>query len=177
MTEKHQACEGGCSCGHVRYRVTSEPMIVHCCHCSWCQRQNGSAFAVNALIEADRVELLAGDVEELTLPSPSGKGQTIARCPKCRVAVWSNYYMGGLKDRVRFIRVGSLDDPNLMPPDVHIFTSSKQTWVMLPPQAEAVQDFYDVNATWALENLKRLEVLEDAADLETPWRNHRRSDA
>jgi len=176
MTLKHKPCEGGCTCGHVRYQVISEPMIVHCCHCSWCQRQNGSAFAVNALIEAERVELLAGDVEELIIPSPSGKGQTIARCPNCRVAVWSNYYMGGLKGHVRFVRVGSLDNPDLMPPDVHIFTCSKQAWVILPPKARSAEDFYDVNATWALESLKRLDALEAAAGMETPWRNRRRSD-
>ena len=129
---------------------------------------------MNALIEADRVKLLAGDVEELMMASPSGQGQTIARCPTCRVAVWSNYYMGGLKEHVRFIRVGSLDDPNLMPPDVHIFTRSKQAWVTLPPEAPAVDDFYEVNAIWTLESLKRLETLEDAVGLETPWRNRRR---
>ena len=152
-------------------------MIVHCCHCSWCQRQNGSAFAVNALIEADRVTLLMGDVEELMMASPSGEGQTIARCLTCRVAVWSNYYMGGLKGHVRFIRIGSLDDPNLMPPDVHIYTSSKQAWVTLPPEAAAVEEFYDVNAIWTLESLRRLETLEAAVGLATPERKRRLLDS
>ncbi|MEW9919999.1 GFA family protein [Marimonas sp. MJW-29] len=168
--EKFENCEGGCTCGHVRYRVSSEPMIVHCCHCSWCQRQSGSAFAVNALIEADRVELTSGAVEEITVPSPSKKGQTIARCPNCRVAVWSNYHMGGLKDRVRFIRVGSLDDPNLMPPDVHIFTSTKQNWVILPPMDKAAEQFYDVNTTWSPDSLERLDALFAAAGIEKPQR-------
>ena len=107
-------------------------MIVHCCHCRWCQRQTGSAFAINALVEADNVEVTAGDVDEVATASPSGKGQTIARCPKCHVAVWSNYYMNGLKDLIRFVRVGTLDNPDAMPPDVHIFTESKQPWVVLP---------------------------------------------
>ncbi|WP_229666225.1 GFA family protein [Actibacterium pelagium] len=170
-----ETCEGGCTCGHVRYQVISEPMIVHCCHCSWCQRQSGSAFAVNALIEADRVKLISGAVEEVTVPSPSGKGQTIARCPICRVAVWSNYYMGGLKDRIRFLRVGSLDDPNLMPPDVHIFTSTKQDWVILPPKDKSAKVFYDVDATWSPESLKRLDALDAAAGIEQPWRYLRRT--
>lgn len=170
-----ETCEGGCTCGHVRYQVNSEPMIVHCCHCSWCQRQSGSAFAVNALIEADRVELTSGEVEEITVPSPSGKGQTIARCPNCRVAVWSNYYMGGLKDRIRFLRVGSLDRPNLVPPDVHIFTSAKQDWVILPPKDKSAEIFYDVDATWSPESLKRLDALDAAAGIEQPWRHLRRS--
>ena len=175
MAQEFEPCEGGCTCGHVRYQLTSEPMIVHCCHCRWCQRQTGTAFALNALIEADRVVLLSGNVEELTIPSPSGQGQTIARCPKCRVAVWSNYYMGGLKERIRFIRVGSLDNPDLLPPDVHIFTSSKQPWVILPPADKSVEVFYDVDATWSPDSLKRLDALDAEAGIENPWRFLRRS--
>ena len=131
---------------------------------------------MNALIETDRVEMLAGEVEERTIASPSGKGQTIARCPLCRVAVWSNYYMGGLKDHIRFIRVGSLDEPDRMPPDVHIFTSSKQDWVVLPPDDPTAEVFYDVNATWSPDSLDRLDVLDALAGIEKPWRYLRRSD-
>jgi len=171
MSDNTQICEGGCTCGHVRYQVTAAPMIVHGCHCTWCQRQNGSAFAINALIEADRVKLLTGEVEELTLPSPSGQGQTIARCPKCRVAVWSNYSMGGLKERIRFIRVGSLDDPNLMPPDVHIFTVSKQDWVVLPSADQAEEGFYNPKTTWSAESLARLDALEADAGFQTSWKD------
>lgn len=168
MTERMEPCEGGCTCGHVRYQVKSKPMIVHCCHCRWCQRQTGTAFALNALIEADRVELLEGDVEELTLPSPSGNGQTIARCPKCRVAVWSNYFMGGLKDRIRFIRVGSLDNPDLMPPDVHIYASAKQPWFLLPQDDQVVEEFYNYETTWSNDSLKRRTALFEAAGIEKP---------
>ncbi|MDA5092525.1 GFA family protein [Aliiroseovarius sp. KMU-50] len=156
MSDEFQPCDGGCTCGHVRYRVTSRPLIVHGCHCRWCQRQSGGAFAVNALVETDRVKLLSGDVEEMMLPSPSGKGQRMARCPKCRVTVWSNYYFGGLRDYIRFVRVGSLDNPDLMPPDVHIFTSTKQPWVILPPDHMAVETYYDTKTTWRPESLKRL---------------------
>lgn len=111
--------DGGCTCRHVRYRMTSNPLFVHCCHCRWCQRETGSAFVLNAMIEADRVQLLHGDVEVVDTPSLSGKGQKIARCPKCRIALWSNYGGGG--DSVRFVRVGTLDEPDRLPPDVHIF--------------------------------------------------------
>ena len=151
--------EGGCTCGHVRYQAHASPIIVHCCHCRWCQRQTGASFALNALYEAERVELLGGEVEEIEVDSPSGKGQVIARCPKCRVAVWSNYYMGGLKERVRFVRVGTLDDPDRLPPDVHIYTSTKQPWVVLPPGAHAVAEFYDIPSTYSAESLKRREAL------------------
>ena len=120
--------EGTCTCGHIRYRLTSEPLFVHCCHCTWCQRESGTAFALNAIIETDRVELLSGEVEIVDTPSASGKGQRISRCPICRVAVWSNY--GGAGDAARFIRVGTLLEPGRLPPDIHIFTSTKQPWVV-----------------------------------------------
>ena len=156
--------DGGCACGYVRYRVESEPLIVHCCHCSWCQRQNGSAFAVNALVEADRVHLLEGDVVDVTVPSPSGKGQRISRCPKCQVAVWSYYLVmfGGIGELIRFIRVGTLDDPGKMPPDVHIHTSSKQAWVTLPPDARAFEKYYDIEEVWSQESFARRAALSDA---------------
>lgn len=159
MKKEFETHEGGCSCGHVRYKVKSDPLIVHCCHCTWCQRQSGAAFAINALIEADCVELLSGDVEVIDTPSPSGAGQDIARCPKCKVAVWSNYEFGGLRERVRFIRVGSLDDPNRLPPDVHIFTTTKQPWIILPKDDYAVDEFYDSSKTWSIGSLKRRKSL------------------
>lgn len=159
MNDNSTTYEGGCTCGYVRYAAHSNPMIVHCCHCRWCQRQTGAAFALNALYEAERVELLQGAVDEIEVPSPSGKGQVIARCPKCRVAVWSNYYMGGLKERVRFVRVGSLDNPDRLPPDVHIYTSTRQPWVVLPPKDYAVEEFYDIGSTYSADSLKRREAL------------------
>ena len=136
----NDALEGGCSCRHVRYRLHGPPLFVHCCHCTWCQRETGSAFALNAMIEADRVELLAGDVEAVDTPSASGKGQKIWRCPRCRVAVWSNY--SGAGAAVRFVRVGTLDEAGRLPPDIHIFTSTKQPWVVLPANALSVTEYY-----------------------------------
>lgn len=153
MASNTQAHDGGCTCRNVRYRMTSRPLFVHCCHCRWCQRETGAAFALNAMIEADRVELLAGEPEMVLTPSESGKGQKIWRCPNCRVAVWSNYPGSG--DAVRFVRVGTLDEPDAMPPDIHIFTMSKQPWVVLPEGATAVPEFYDVKKTWPAESLER----------------------
>ena len=132
--------DGGCTCRAVRYRLTSPPMWVNCCHCTWCQRETGSAFALNAMIEAERVQLLAGEPECVDTPSNSGKGQKIWRCPKCHVAVWSNYAGGG--DAVRFVRVGTLDEPGRVPPNIHIFTTTKQPWVVLPPGMPAVDEYF-----------------------------------
>ena len=159
MTSQTDTFEGGCTCGHVRYKTVSKPLIVHCCHCRWCQRQTGTAFALNALYESEHVELVQGDVSEITVSSPSGKGQKIARCPKCKTAVWSNYYMGGIKDLIRFIRVGTLDDPDRLPPDIHIYTTSKQPWVILPPGSRVVDGFYNIEKTWTNESLERRKAL------------------
>lgn len=149
--------DGGCTCRQVRYRMMTKPLFVHCCHCRWCQRETGASFALNALIEADRVELLQGEVEIIDTPSASGRGQKISRCPRCHVAVWSNYAGGG--DAVRFIRVGTLDEPDRLPPDVHIFTASKQPWVVLPPGIPAVEAYYDASRLWPRESLARRAVL------------------
>jgi hypothetical protein len=149
--------DGGCTCGAVRYRMTSPPLFVHCCHCRWCQRESGAAFALNALIEADRVVLLQGEPEIVTIPTPSGKGQKIARCPHCRIALWSNY--AGAGDAVRFVRVGTLDQPDLLPPDIHIYTVSKQPWVILPPGVPAVPEYYSSKQYWPAESLARRAAL------------------
>jgi hypothetical protein len=150
-----EAVDGGCTCRLVRYRMWGPPMIVHCCHCRWCQRESGAAFALNAMIEADRVSLLEGDVEAVGTPSASGKGQRISRCPQCRVAVWSNYWGAG--DAVHFVRVGTLDEPDRLPPDVHIFTASKQPWVILPPLVPAVPEYYTASEIWSAASLARRE--------------------
>ena len=146
--------EGGCACGGVRYRMRGAPLFVHCCHCRWCQRETGSAFVLNAMIEADRVELLAGEPEVVPTPSASGKGQKIARCPACRVALWSNY--AGAGDGVRFVRIGTLDEPDSLAPDIHIYTASKQPWVVLPPGVPAVAEFYDPRERWPEASLARM---------------------
>lgn len=150
---KLEDLEGGCDCGAVRYRMTDAPMFVHCCHCRWCQRESGSAFALNAIIEAERVVLLKGAPEIIDTPSCSGDGQKFHRCPECKIAVWSNY--AGAGDKLVFVRVGTLDDPDRLPPDIHIFTSSKQPWVILGPEIPAVPEYYNRSEYWPAESLAR----------------------
>jgi len=157
MPEEEITREGGCSCGAVRYRMSGAPLFVHCCHCRWCQRESGASFALNAMIEADRVLLVRGAPEMVLTPTESGAGQKIWRCPGCRVAVWSTYSSAG--DRVRFVRVGTLDNPDTLPPDIHIYTMSKQPWVLLPPDVPAVEEYYDRNRYWPEESLARRRAL------------------
>ena len=147
------AYDGCCTCRKVRYRVHRAPLFVHCCHCRWCQRETGTAFALNGLVEASEVELLQGRVEVIDTPSNSGRGQQIARCPDCKVALWSNY--SGAQDAIHFVRVGTLDDPDAFPPDIHIFTSSKQPWVNLEGGAPAVPEYYDRQEYWPEESVRR----------------------
>jgi hypothetical protein len=152
---------GACTCGAVAFTLTERPLFVHCCHCRWCQRETGSAFALNAMIEASLVELATGQPVCVDTPSLSGKGQKIWRCPTCAIAVWSNY--AGAGDTIRFVRVGTLADPDTCPPDIHIFTASKQPWVVLPAGTPAVAEYYDRKVHWPAASLERLKRLRAAA--------------
>lgn len=157
MTAGRFPLEGGCDCRHVRYRMETAPLFVHCCHCRWCQRESGASFALNAMIEAERVTLLGGTPLVVDTPSASGRGQRIARCPHCHLAVWSNY--SGAGPHVHFVRVGTLDDPGALPPDIHIFTASRQPWVQLPAGVPAVPEYYDRELYWPPASLERRRAL------------------
>ena len=146
--------EGGCSCRAVRYRLASDPLFVHCCHCLNCQRQTGSAFVINLLIEADRVELIAGEPQPVDVPRDDGSTQRISRCPDCQVALYSDYG----RPEILFVRGGTLDDPAAIEPDVHIFTRSKLPWVTLPESVPAVEVYYDRNKLWPAASLERIEA-------------------
>ena len=150
--------EGGCACGAIRYQLNSEPMVVHCCHCLNCQRQTGSAFVINILIEADRMELLSGEPRRVDVPRDAGPAQQIFRCPTCQVAVYSDY---GRPD-IRFVRAGTLDDPSRVTPDVHIYTRSKLPWITLPDSAPVYEVYYDRNEVWTPESIERIEALNRA---------------
>ena len=144
--------EGGCACGAVRYRLTAEPLFVHCCHCLNCQRQTGSAFVINLLIEADRVEVLSGEPQPVEAPRDDGSEQLIHRCPTCQVAVYSDYG----RPEILFVRGGTLDEPREVRPDVHIYTKSKVAWVTLPDDTPAFDVYYDSKTLWPAASLERL---------------------
>jgi hypothetical protein len=149
------ALEGGCACGEIRYRLTSEPLFVHCCHCLNCQRQTGSAFVINAIIETERLELLAGDPQQVDVPRGKAGKQQIFRCPTCQIAVFSRY----TRASTRFVRAGTLDDPSRIAPDVHIYTRSKLPWVELPDSVPAFSTYYDPEKLWPAASLERIAAL------------------
>lgn len=150
--------EGGCACGAVRYRLTSEPLFVHCCHCLNCQRQTGSAFVINLLIEADRVELVVGEPKPVDVPRDDGSMQRIYRCAICEVAVYSEY----ARPEYLFVRGGTLDEPRAITPDVHIYTKSKVDWVVLPESVPAFEEFYDVSELWPPASLERAAAVRES---------------
>jgi hypothetical protein len=147
-----QTLQGGCACGAVRFRLASAPMFVNCCHCTWCQRETGGAFVINAIIETVRVAVTKGETLAVTTPSESGTGQIVHRCPSCHVALWSHY---GGRTKTAFVRAGTLDKPNPIKPDAHIFTRSKLPWVNLEGGAPAFEIFYEMDQLWPAESQAR----------------------
>jgi hypothetical protein len=142
----------------VRYRLGSDPLFVHCCHCLNCQRQTGSAFVINVLIEVDRIEVPEVEPQPVDVPRDDGSVQTIYRCPDCQIAVYSRY----TRPEILFVRAGTLDDPSAVEPDVHIFTRSKLPWVAIPESVPAFDVYYDTKALWPPASLERLAALRTA---------------
>lgn len=146
--------EGGCACGAVRYRLKTGPMFVNCCHCRDCQRQTGGAFAINALIETDRIEV-RGEMVSACMPTDSGRPHDLWRCAACGTTLWSDY---GRRRVMSFLRVATLDDPTALTPDAHIFTRTRLPWVEVTG-APAFEVYYDMAALWPAESLARRRAL------------------
>jgi hypothetical protein len=144
--------QGGCACGKVRYQLLATPIRVHCCHCTDCQKHTGSAFVINAIIETSAIRKILGDLEAVPVHRAHGP-HDIYRCRKCKVAVWSDY---GHRPQIRFVRVGTLDDPSALRPDIHIYTRTKLPWVKLPKGIPAFRDYYDPKRVWPKKSLQRL---------------------
>ncbi len=144
---------GRCTCGKIHYQLVSSPLFVHCCHCTWCQRETGASFALNAFIETENVKLLQGETETVNTPTDSGKGQIIVRCNSCKIALWGHY--AGADDSMSFVRVGTLDNPDLLKPDIHIYTSTKQDWLQLSDDVPSLEEYYQKEDYWPAESLER----------------------
>ena len=137
------AAKGRCACGSVEFTLADAPFAVHACHCSYCQRETGGAFAVNALTESDAVVVEQGTTEIIDTPSASGNGQKIIRCADCHSPLWSHYFPFG--EGTRFVRVGALEEPDQFPPDAHIYCSAKPKWLTLPKAEKAFPTLYPLD--------------------------------
>jgi hypothetical protein len=151
---------GQCFCGRVSYRMHGPPMFIHCCHCRDCQRQAGSAFAINGLIEANRIELLGEKPAPVRMATDSGYPHDIYRCTECGSALWSDY---GGRTWLRFLRLATLDRPDDFVPDVHIYTRSKLPWVLLPQGVRAFEEYYDVKQEWPAASAARYRMAKEKA--------------
>jgi hypothetical protein len=152
MATSRKKLLGGCSCGEVRYELLDRPMRVHCCHCTDCQRHTGSAFVLNAIIETSCIKIVRGKLTRASVRREDGP-HDVYRCAKCGVAVWSDY---GRRPQIRFVRVGTLDEPAALSPDIHIYTSTKLPWVKLPRGKPAFREYYDLKKVWPRKHQERL---------------------
>ncbi len=157
MSEEQLPLNGRCTCGKVKYQLTNKPLIVHCCHCTWCQRETGASFALNAFIETQYVKLLEGQTETINTPTSSTGGQKIVRCNTCKIALWSHY--SGAGDVISLVRIGTLENPNSLRPDIHIYTSTKQDWVKLSDDVASVEEYYQKKDYWPAESIERFNRL------------------
>nr|WP_029040344.1 GFA family protein [Cucumibacter marinus] len=152
---------GECACGEVQYELGRVPMFTHCCHCLECQRQTGSAFVINGLIETDQITVSGLEPVPVPVPTSSGRQHDVYRCPRCQTALWSDY---GGRSWLRFVRIGTLHDPSSVSPDVHVFARSKRDWVGLPEDVPVFDVFYDMKELWPSEALARRQAASDAAN-------------
>ena len=155
-----EVMRGACACGAVKFQLTASPIVVHACHCRDCQRLSGSAFVLNAVIEASNVELLSGEPGSSNLEAATGKAHVVSFCRDCGTYVWSQYLQ---LPSMRFVRVGTLDEPDALSPPVHIWTSRKQAWVEIPPGLDVYPEFYSLKELWSDEALQRLKASIKAA--------------
>jgi hypothetical protein len=146
--------EGGCACGSIRYRLTATPLIVHACHCRDCQRVTGGAFVINVWIERPFVERLSGNPKSFLLAGGSGKDHEVYFCEQCGTYLWSRYQIA--PGDALFVRAGTLDEPESVKPDVHIFTRSKLPWLDIPKDVPEFNTIYDIEKVWSADSKERL---------------------
>jgi hypothetical protein len=155
-TADGETVAGGCVCGEVRIAVRGRPIVVHGCHCRFCQAASGSAFAVNLMLETAQVAVTAGRTQQISRQAELG-AHTRHVCPNCRTELFGHHPMLG--PDIAFVGAGVLDRPGGYAPDVHCFTRSKYDWVVLPAGVPAFEGNYDMAAVWSDEAKARVAKL------------------
>jgi len=129
MTRSIHPCDGGCACGDIRYRLLDDPLEVHACHCTDCQRLTGSAFVLSMSIQRSSLERLRGEPARFDFENPEGIRKRNYLCPRCGSRLWG--------EPARFpeifsLRPSTLDDASWWEPTAHIWLASAQPWVSIP---------------------------------------------
>jgi hypothetical protein len=120
---------GGCQCGGVRYEIRAEPLTVYVCHCTECQRQSGSAFALSLAVARDALAVIKG------APAKWRRVVTSERaiwCFFCRGCGGRLFHNPEHNPKASIVKPGTLDDTTWLEPVGHIWTRSAQPWVQIP---------------------------------------------
>lgn len=180
--------EGGCSCGHARYRLETAPIAVHCCHCVACQRETGAAFAINAFIEAVNLTVLPPTPPTMpasreapdtfppagpALPHAAGQNdsQELIRVPipqesgeaqtitRCPRCFTAVWTEYAFGPAVKVVRAGTLDRAWLLQPDLHLYVRSKMDFYKIDDGKPQFEEYYDRTKVWRPESLERWDRL------------------
>lgn len=119
---------GGCQCGNIRYTLKAPPLTLYCCHCTECQRQSSSAFGMSMRVGLADVEVIGKMARHTRSKTESGSALVCEFCPSCGVRLFHRReaYEADLS-----LKAGSLDDTSWLVPAGHIWTGSKQKWVVI----------------------------------------------
>lgn len=136
---------GGCGCGQARYTIGAPQLpVVYACHCTDCQTQSGSAFALQMPVFEAMLsttgELVSGERKQ-----PSGAVGTIFACAKCLVRLYSK---NSTRPGMVTVRAGTLDDSKQLAPKFHLWTGSKQSWVAIPQGSLTFDEQPTSTAEW-----------------------------
>jgi hypothetical protein len=120
---------GGCQCEGVRYRITSDPVVVYACHCTTCQTQSGSAFGLAARFPKEHFELTRGELVSFDFPGTQGHSFTNSFCQNCGTRI---HHVHSRFPNLISLKPGTLDDADGLIPAFHVYTRSAQPWVTIP---------------------------------------------
>tara|TARA_Y100001934_G_C12157277_1_gene680227 strand:+ start:280 stop:783 length:504 start_codon:yes stop_codon:yes gene_type:complete len=147
---------GGCECGDTRYQFVGEPLFIHACHCTLCQRITGSAFQISMLMTKSQFSLSKGQPAVWHLKADSGNVRPVFFCERCGCQLYGD--APGRGPEIMWIQSGTLDDTTWFSPRAHIWTSSMQSWLTLPVDVPAFDTNYDAVKVWPASSLARMQA-------------------
>ena len=136
MTKPVLPMTGGCQCGAIRYEIGGFPLLLYTCNCTDCQRQSGSAFALNMPVAVKDFRILKGEPRGWQHLSPKGTPVISRFCAECATRLYGE--RAGRAETIN-VRAGTLDDTSWMIPAAHFFMRSAQPWVEAEPDAQCFE--------------------------------------